>query len=391
MKVLFLMISYPDVAENTNMYTDLTNEFLRNGHVVYVAAPGNQSTKLFKEGGIDVLRIKTLPLFNTSLIKKGIATLLLPSQYKAAIIKYFGKTKFDLIVTATPPITFSQTIRYLKKKSEARFYLILRDIFPQNAKDLGIINNPLVFAFFRRKEKKLYRIADSIGCMSQKNIDFIIERNPEVECGKLQLLPNWVRVKEADADLPDFKDVALNSKFIAVFGGNFGIPQKTDFLIEVAEKLNGIPDILFLLIGNGTEKERVRREVIAKQLKNVLILDQLPNNQYLSLLKNCHIGLVNLSDKFTIPNIPSRTLSYWSLKIPVLAAVDRNTDYGQLLERAEGGLWSIIGDTDTYISNLLFLYNNPDKRKQMGQNGFNYLIKELNTTNTFNAIMSRLN
>ena len=167
------MIAYPNVARNTNMYTDLTSEFLRNGHDVYVAAPHNNATQMNIEEGIKVLRIKTLPLFNTSFIKKGIANILLPYQYKNSIKRYFKDIYFDLVITPTPPITFIATISFLKKKNHAKIYLILRDIFPQNAKDLGIIKNPIIFNYFRRKEKKLYRIADSIGCMSQKNIDFV--------------------------------------------------------------------------------------------------------------------------------------------------------------------------------------------------------------------------
>jgi glycosyltransferase involved in cell wall biosynthesis len=391
MKVLFLMISYPDVAGNTNMYTDLTAEFRKNGHEVYVAAPSQDdtSTKINEEGGIEVLRIRTLPLFNTSMIRKGIANLLLPYQYKKAIKLYFKNISFDLVVTPTPPITFIETAGYLKNKFGSRIYLILRDIFPQNAKDLGLIKNPFIFRYFRLKEKKLYKIADSIGCMSKKNIEFVRAHNPEVSHKKLHLLPNWIRVTESASDRSGIKpNFDFSDKFVAVFGGNFGVPQKIEFLIDVAEKIRGNKNILFLLIGNGTEKNRVKKMVSDKNLQNVLIMDNLPKDEYLELIRDCDAGLVNLSDKFTIPNIPSRTLAYWSLKLPVLAAVDENTDYGEMLDNCEGGLWSVTGNTESYIANLLFLYNNPEKRKKMGENGFNYLVNVLTTENTYKTIIS---
>jgi len=245
------------------------------------------------------------------------------------------------------------------------------------------MKSSFVFSYFRRKEKKLYKIADSIGCMSQKNIDYIHEHNPKIDIEKLHILSNWTRVKENLSNPPktesnyDFKD-----KFVAVFGGNFGLPQKIEFLIEVAEKLRERKDILFYLVGEGTEMGK------DKNLQNVSINCQMPREEYLDLLKNCHVGLVNLSDKFTIPNIPSRTLSYWSLKLPVLAAVDKSTDYGRLLEECNGGLWSITGDTNAYISNLLLLLNNPEKRIQMGKNGFNYLVSKLNSETAYKKIIS---
>ena len=390
MKVLFLMIAYPNVSRDSNMYTDLTQEFLLKGHDVYVAAPDISPTKLSVEGGVKVLRIKTLPLFNTSVFQKGIANVLLPYQYRSAIIRFLPQIQFDVVITPTPPITFVGLAKFFKKKYGSKVYLILRDIFPQNAKDLGLINNMLIFNFFRRKEKELYLIADSIGCMSRKNIEYVLSHNPEVNPDKLHLLPNWMRVKELDNNSNKQKSVLdLNGKFVAIFGGNFGTPQKIEFIVEVAEKLKGRKEFLFLLVGDGTEKNRIKKLVEGKQLPNIVILDLLSRDEYLGLLKECNVGLVNLSDKFTIPNIPSRTLAYWALKLPVLAAVDKNTDYGELLGASNGGLWSVMGETDAYIANLVSLYNNPEKRKQMGENGYNYLVRELNSQNAYKTIISK--
>jgi glycosyltransferase involved in cell wall biosynthesis len=391
MKVLFLMISYPDVSKNTNMYTDLTNEFLINGHDVYVAAPGNSTTEIYAENEISVLRIQTLPLFNNSVIMKGVAYLLLPYQYKKAIARYFKNVSFDLIITSTPPITFIDTVSILKKKFKSKVYLILRDIFPQNAKDLGLIKSSIVFNYFRSKEKKLYLLADSIGCMSQKNIDFVLTHNPEVNANKVHMLPNWTRLKDRGFSGSEIRTkFNFKDKFIAIFGGNFGVPQKIDFLIEVADKIREREEFLFLLIGDGTEKNKIQKMALSKSLTNVCFMENLPREEYLELLKECDIGLVNLSEKFTIPNIPSRTLSYWSVKLPILAAIDINTDYGDLLEKCNGGLWSVTGNTDEYVANLLFLYNNPKVRKQMGENGYNYLRAELTTEKAFETILSKI-
>jgi glycosyltransferase involved in cell wall biosynthesis len=389
MKVLFLMIAYPDVSVNTNMYTDLVDEFLKYGHEVYVAAPGKSLTRVKIEGGIKVLRIKTLPLFKTSMIIKGIANIILPFQYKNAIKRHLCDINFDLVITPTPPITFNGVAIMLKKKSQSKIYLILRDIFPQNARDLGLMRSSLLFSYFRRKEKKLYQIADSIGCMSPKNIEFIHKHNPEVNLEKLHLLPNWTKISDRSASFSKLK-FNFGNKFVAVFGGNFGVPQKIEFLIEVAEKLKEKSDILFYMVGDGTELHKIKKLVKDKDLRNVIIVDQLPREDYSELLKECHVGLVNLSDKFTIPNIPSRTLSYWSHKLPVLAAVDRSTDYGKLLEECNGGLWSITGDTGSYIFNLMSLYNDPVKRRQMGENGYNHVVNNLNSESAYTQILSKI-
>ena len=167
MRILFLFLRHPEPHESKNLYADLANEFAKNGHRVTVvsAAKENQSTVLSMEKDIEVLRVKMQQFFNVHPILKGIATIRVPYQFKKAIKKHLSKHIFDLVVTPTPPITFVNIIAWLKQKYPLQSYLILRDIFPQNARDLGMMKNPLLFHYFRRKEKKLYHYSDYIGCM----------------------------------------------------------------------------------------------------------------------------------------------------------------------------------------------------------------------------------
>jgi glycosyltransferase involved in cell wall biosynthesis len=87
--------------------------------------------------------------------------------------------------------------------------------------------------------------------------------------------------------------------------------------------------------------------------------------------------LVSLNEKLAIPNIPSKTLSYFNLSIPVVASIDRNTDYGQYLEEAKAGLWSYAGDTEKFKENIVTLYQNPSLRKQMGKNGYAFYMTNM--------------
>lgn len=392
MNILFLMISYPDVKENSSMYTDLTQEFASKGHAVYVAvANGPHATTLNIEGGIKVLRVKTLELFNTSLIKKGLANILLPSQVTQGIDKLIHGVQFDIVISPTPPITYLSTLKALKKKFKIKIYIILRDIFPQNARDLGILKNPFLIHLFRRKEQELYSVADYIGCMSPGNIKYIIDHNPAVSRSKLHLLSNWKNVGEiSQPSLALKRQLGLENKFIALYGGNLGKPQKIEFILELAKRLTHLEDLVFLLIGEGSEKRRLIDLVKTNNLFNVLIWDSFPRNKYQELAKVCDIGLVNLSDKFTIPNIPSRTLSYWEAKIPILAAIDKNTDYCNILDDSGSGLWCITGDINLYKQNFEKFYYDKELRKSMGEKGFNYLNENCTTSHAFSIIQNKL-
>lgn len=376
MRLLYAAISYPDISRNTNMYTALIQELFEMGHEIRVIAPSfDAATHVSDEGGIPVLRVKSGPLFNTHMILKGINTLLLNPNYTKALRRYWSDWPMDWVITSTPPITLSPLLEKLKARYNAKTYLILRDIFPQGAKDLGMIRDPFLFAYFRHRERHLYRISDIIGCMTLGNIDFLRKQDPELfNTAKLTYFPNWIRPtprKNQRKDANSFRRrFNLEGKFIALFGGNFGKPQKIEFILDLAERVQHLTDVVFCLIGDGTEKERIQSIARERNLRNVMIHDRLPHAEYQSLIDEADIGLVNLSDKFTIPNIPSRTLGYWDAALPVLAATDTSTDLNEnLLEKYNAGLWAETGNLDDYYTQFMTLYQDPKLRKKMGANG----------------------
>ena len=249
-------------------------------------------------------------------------------------------------------------------------YLILRDIFPQNARDLGMIRDPLTFAFFRRKERQLYAISDRIGCMSQGNLDYLLKHN-RVDPRKLEILHNWERVpphREVDVAAVR-REYGIEGKFVAVFGGNIGYAQELEFLLELAACYRDRTDIVFLVVGKGAVLPRLVAKAAAEGLTNVIFKEQIPRQRFDDLLATCDVGLINLDRRFTIPNIPSKTLSYFAASLPVLASIDACTDYGRLLDECGAGLWSVTGDLPAYQANFERLLNDPDLRRKFGANG----------------------
>lgn len=167
------------------------------------------------------------------------------------------------------------------------------------------------------------------------------------------------------------------------------MPQRVDFIIDVADRIKKCTNIIFLLIGEGTEKEKIKNLIKIKKLNNVILIDLIPQDDYINLTKQCDVGLVNLSEKFTIPNIPCRTLSYWKSQLPVLAALDKITDLKQIIESINGGLCSMTGDIETYIKKLMYFYNNPEQKKIMGKNGFNYAFNFCSEKNAYSIIIAQ--
>jgi len=194
MNVVFLMQELPEDLNSSNLYLDLALEFKKNGHTVYIIAPSLTDHKdvLADERGLKVLRVKTLQLLGIkSFFKKGLAQFILPFQFNNAYNKFLKHINFDLILMPTPPITLINVVENIKKRTNAKFYLILRDIYPQGAADIGLVKLKAAYYYLRYLEQKTYKHADYIGCMSQGNIEYIASHNPDIPRSKLVLLPNW--------------------------------------------------------------------------------------------------------------------------------------------------------------------------------------------------------
>ena len=352
MNILFVSISGLPNMEGHSISLDLIHELTKMGHSVYAVGSNQRSTKkpttLSEEAHCKVLRVKILNNKNTNIIEKGISNLMLPYQYVAAIKKYFPDVKFDLVLYPTPPVTQVKTVEFIKKRDNAKSYLLLKDIFPQNAVDIGMMTKKgpksIIYKMFRKKEEKLYAVSDFIGCMSEANREYLIKHNPTLNPSKIHINPNSIQVQEVVKDAEKIKEIKTKynipeNAVTFIYGGNLGRPQGIPFLIECLKANAGKEDRFFVICGKGTEYPKLKAYVDAEKPSNVLLLNGLPKAEYEDFVKAFDIGLIFLDHRFTIPNFPSRLLSYMQSSMPVLSCTDPNTDVGKVIE--EGGFgWS---------------------------------------------------
>lgn len=392
MNILFLTISRINDIASRGIYTDLIKVLKQEGHNVFIASPMErrfgEKTHLIDKDGVQILKVKTLNIQKTNVIEKGIGTILLEYQFYSAIDKFWGKVNFDLIIYSTPPITFNKIIGKLKRKYNAKSYLLLKDIFPQNAVDLGMFGkNSLFYKFFRKKERKLYQLSDKIGCMSPANKEYIINNNPECDPSKIEVFPNSMiplpLEKLSEEERTNFlSELEIpHNMVISLYGGNLGKPQGIDFLIEVITENEKRANSFIMIVGGGTEFHRLQNWFNESKPKNAMLKSSLPKAEYDNLIKIADIGLIFLDHRFTIPNYPSRLLSYLENAIPVMIASDPNTDIGCIAEKEGYGLWCESVAVDLFFFKLDYLINNESLRKNMGQTGREYFEKNLNVKN----------
>ena len=437
MNVIFLTLARIEDIEVRNLYADLMRKFRNEGHSVYIVTPCErrlgQETTLVDSKGVKLLNVRTLNIQKTNVVEKGLGTLLIENQYKAAIKRYLSGVTFDLILYSTPPITFPKVIEYLKKTNPAaKSYLLLKDIFPQNAVDLGMmpgasfkfqvssvkswvdLGKYQLYKMFRRKEKRLYALSDYIGCMSPANVRYVIEHNPEVDPEKVEVAPNSIEApcppkgENFENESEDDKALRENNerchirkkynlpldKPVFIYGGNLGKPQGIPFLIECLEANAHRDDCHFVVVGNGTEFPRLKEwygSLLEKSQNNlnqnlsITLMEGLPKEDYDQLVRSCDVGLIFLDHRFTIPNYPSRLLSYLENKMPVLCATDPNTDMGRIAEENGYGFWceSVRPEDFTALVDRMLAAD----RKEMGEKGYEFLKKNYTVENTYNAVM----
>lgn len=403
MNIIFLTMSRIVSVSERGIYTDLMHKFQKEGHNVYIVSPRERSLGL-KPGlsqmnNIYILGVKTLDLQKTNVIEKGVGQVLVEGQYKRAIKRYLSSVKFDLILYSTPPISFPKVIKYIKSNNPtAKTYLLLKDIFPQNAVDLGMMSKTglkgVLYRFFRKKEKKLYGLSDYIGCMSPANVNYLLDHNPEISVERVEVAPNSFELENTDSKTIADKD-AVRKKYklptekpIFIYGGNLGKPQGISFLIECLIANANRDDCHFLVIGTGTELPRLKAWYEEKKPQSVSVMNGLPKADYDQLVKACDVGLIFLDHRFTIPNYPSRLLSYLENKMPVLCATDPNTDIGRIAEENGYGYWCESNSVEAFANRVDMILNS--NIKEMGRRGYEFLCKNYSIENTYNMIMSHI-
>ena len=400
MNILFLSLTFSE-PDHVSMYEELLQVFRRNGDAIYVACAKEKRSKtpvgLFDHNGLKLLRIATGNITgNIGKIEKGISTLMIDRLFLKAIEKHFSDVKFDLILYPTPPITFLNTIASIKQRTGAKTYLLLKDIFPQNAVDLGMMTKTgvrgLLYKMFRRKEKKLYAVSDYIGCMSPANVKYVLNNNPWIPREKVEICPNCINCPTVDPTARVKDSETIRKKYgiaddavIFLYGGNLGQPQGIPSLIKCIDRLKENNRVFFLIVGNGVHRHLIKEYIDESHPANVALVDYLPKKEYQNIARNCDVGLIFLDHRFTIPNFPSRMLACLTAAMPILVATDRNCDMGPIAQENGFGFFCESNDVEGFAKAVNDMIN--ADRVKMGKNAWNFFLNNYTTEIGYNIII----
>jgi colanic acid biosynthesis glycosyl transferase WcaI len=386
MNILLVTNSYPpEIRSISFMMKELSEGLVLRGHQVTVATywpKDNLTEEATKtvyqacslEDGVQVLRVKTPPLRGVNFIVRGISELLSPFLFWREIKAKMAFTPDAVIVYISPlPLAFVGS--KVKGYYGARYLLNIQDIFPQNAIDLGIMKNTLPILFFEYLEKRAYAKADKITSHTESSRRFLIERK-HVPSSKISTVPNWIDFElysNRERSHIFRKRYGLEGKFIVLFPGIMGPSQGLTLIVDMARELRDIDDIVFLFVGDGSEKETLRKSAERYGLKNVVFMPFVSPEEYPDLVKDSDAGLVCLSSKNRTPVIPGKILGFMAASIPVVAFLNRESDGHALIRDAQCGYASVSDISAAEAKDIIFrMYVEKDKLKQYGENGHRY-------------------
>ena len=333
---------------------DLCLEFARQGHEIsmMVASPElEESFRIENWKGVQVVRLKTPKTKDTNYIRRTIGELLMPffMLWHLRFSKLCNQ-KWDGIVWYSPTIFLGLLVYMLKKNSNCKSYLIIRDIFPEWAVDMGLMGRGLPYFFFKGIANFQYSVADVIGIQTPGNRVYFEnwENNPSKN---LEVLNNWLAETPTQQCSITVSDTQLAGRKIFVYAGNMGIAQGMDILLELADQLQSRQDIGFLFVGRGSEVQKLRKETQKRKLENMLFFDEIDPDEISSLYDQCHVGLISLDSRHKSHNIPGKFLSYMQSGLPVLASVNDGNDLVALIESEKIGQVSTNYSTSNLKNN----------------------------------------
>ncbi len=401
MNILLVTDSYPpEIRSASHLMLELAQELHARGHSVTVVTTWpeynldqdkavNSFNELEVESGIRVIRVKTLPHHNVNYIVRGIAQLLMPLQFLIKLKKYASKP--DAVVVYSPPLPLALVGSWFRRKG-ARYLLNVQDLFPQNAIDLGILNNPLQIRFFRALERFSYRHADVVTIHSDGNKRMLEQQHPEVKA-RLKILHNWVDIEHHEHTLvkANFREKwAIKQKFIAVFAGVMGPSQYLELILDIAEKMQGNNDLLFLFVGDGKEKDNLEQLAKTKDLNNVLFKPFISRDEYPDLLDACDVGLVCLSPKNKTPVVPGKILGHMAAALPVAAFLHEASDGHALILDANCGVSADSADVGACIKAMENLIDRHADFQRLGNAGKAYAKLNFSKQNCVSQLESML-
>jgi glycosyltransferase involved in cell wall biosynthesis len=353
MRIALIADTFPPLrTSGAVQLRDLAREFVRQGHSLCVLLPSadqREPWNLEDFDGAQVLRLKAPRIKDVGYVRRTLAELVMPLAMLRNLRKSpLAKERWDGIVWYSPSIFHGPLVNALKKSSRCKSYLIIRDIFPEWAVDMGLMSRGVPYYFFDAVARYQYAVADVIGVQTPGNQHYF--RRWRVQSGRrLEVLQNWLDKPAQSKCSLRMRESALFGRRLFVYAGNMGVAQGMDILLSLAKKMVNRVDVGFVFVGRGSETARLKAQAQLMKLENLLFFDEIDPDEIADLYAQCDAGIVALDPRHKSHNIPGKFLTYMQCGLPVLASINAGNDLAQIIRDARVGQVSESNQVDELL------------------------------------------
>ena len=398
MNVLFIGLEQINNVSDRGLYTDFLREVIKNGHSLTVISANEKRNRNACKGsyyyeGVHYLFAKTGNITkNSNFLSKGMSIVLAGWQYLFTLKREVQN--YDLVICTTPCITFERAMRYAKRRGNGKCVLLLKDLWPYDLLFDNVLTKigwkGIVYKYLEKISLRLFDASDVIGCMTPKNKQFLESvYNNGMPLDRAIIIPNSIEPLKYCPTKSELIELRIKNnipieKTVFVYGGNLGMAQGPEFIID-AIKYSATENekVFFLIVGNGTDYQRIHNAL--EQFDNVRCIPALPRNEYEHLVYACDVGLVFLNWNCHSPNVPSRILQYMQAGLPVLCATDDTTDIGEIVCKNGFGL-SCQSNSVSDFNNCIKKMMDSEIRGKMGVAARAFIESEYSAHRTYSLI-----
>jgi len=381
MRILFLSHYFPpevnapasrtyDHAKRWVQEPDIEVTVITNhpNHPNGILYPGYQNRWVTQEekDGVDVYRVKTYLAPNKGFLRRTLNYLFF---MVASVIAAIRLPKPDVVV-ATSPQFFCAVAGYLvSRMKRSPFVFELRDIWPESIITVGAMRPSLPIRLLEKLELFLYRKSTRVIALTDAFKENLISRG--IIPSKIEVIKNGVDLSffhpgPVPTDLID--ELGVDGRFVASYIGTVGMAHAVEKIVEVAETLKGVREILFLVVGEGANKEKIQYLATKKGLSNIKILPGVSKGRVRDYYAVTNLNLVTLRNTPLFRTvIPSKIFEIMAMGRPILCAVDG--ECREIIEQSGSGVYVEPENVDQMAETILQLWKKRDTLGKMGENG----------------------
>jgi colanic acid biosynthesis glycosyl transferase WcaI len=397
MRILLLTDNYPPEPRSSAVQMhEMAKGLLARGHTVTVvtgfpqyhpkAGGTRRKRSLWQKttmDGVRVFRVWSLPYHGVPPVLKAIGQLSLLISFSLGGL---AAGRQEAVIVYSPPLFLGLASWLLLRRYGSLPLVNVQDLFPKEAVNIGMIKNRLVIRFFEWMERFIYDTS-VITVHSKRNRDHVLAVRRRKDPASVAVVPNWMDTEHyrpvdgSERERIKAELLGLPGKFVALFAGVMGFCQDIGAIVDAAALLRKFPDIHFLLLGDGVEKEKQLGRARRLGLHNVEFRPFVAADVYPEVLAGVDCGIATLRMDLGTPVIPSKILGFMAAAKPVVASLNHESDAIELIQTAACGICCEPGNPSTLAQAVLTLYRDGNLGESMGRSGRSFIVRHCTLEN----------